>query len=198
MCDPVTIAVAGATGLAIGDEVIANDERRKQNKIKEEAVDLHKRVFANKLEGVGQQFRGNQVQSGEAKQQRTIAGMKARALSQAGASASGVQGLSVDAVLDDFTRQVGTGNSTIDQSLDLQKNSTNTAIKGLKLGTEGQLFNLRKEEFNPFQAALRIGGKAFGAFGAAGGFSGGGAAPQTPTASNPVATNTGQSFGPGF
>jgi hypothetical protein len=188
MCDPVTIAVVGATGLAVGDEFIANDQRRKQNKLKEEAADLHKRVYNNRVESVGKEFRGKQIQAGEAKQQRSIEAMKARALSKTGASASGVTGLSVDAVLDDFTRQEGTGNSTIDQSLKLQASSTDTALKGLALGTEGQLFNLRKEEFNPAAAALRVGGKAFGAFTGAGGGQGGGGS------SAPSGINTTQQF----
>jgi hypothetical protein len=192
MCDPVTIAVTGAAGLALGDEFIANDQRRIRNKLKSEAADLHKRVYNNRVEGVGKEFRGKQIQAGEVKGQRSIEAMKARAQSQAGASASGVTGLSVDAVLDDFTRQEGTGNSTIDQSLELQASATNTALKGLSLGTEGQLFNLRKEEFNPAAAALRIGGKAFGTFLAAGGGNGG----SKPSASSPVATNTGNTFGP--
>lgn len=192
MCDPVTIAVAGASGLAVGDEFIANDQRRLRNNLKEEAADLHRRVYRNKVEGVGKEFRGKQIQAGEAKQQRSLEAMKARAASQVGASATGVTGLSVDAVLDDFTRQEGVGNSTIDQSLKLQSSATTTALKGLSLGTEGQLFNLRKEKFNPAAAALRIGGKAFGAFMASGGTNGG----SQPSASSPVATNTGQTFGP--
>jgi hypothetical protein len=199
MCDPVSVAVVGATGLAVGDEFIANDERRKQNKLKEEAADLHRRVFDNKVEAVGKEFRGKRIQASEAKQQRSIEAMRARALSQTSASASGVTGLSVDAVLDDFTRQEGVGNSSIDHSLNLQASSTNTALRGLALGTEGQLFNLRKEAFNPLAAALRIGKSAFGAFTGAGGFSGGKDDPTpdpTPSASNPVATNTGQTFGP--
>ena len=102
----------------------------------------------------------------ESKQQRSIEAMQARADSQVGASASGVTGLSVDAVLDDFTRQEGVGNSTIDNSLDLQRDSTNTAVRGLALGTEGALFNLRKEQFNPVSAVLKIGKGAFGGFAA--------------------------------
>jgi hypothetical protein len=195
MCDPVTIAVAGAAGLAVGDEFIANDDRRKANKLKEEAADLHRKVYNNKVEGVGKEFRGRQVQASEAKQQRSIEAMQARALSQAGASTSGVTGLSVDAVLDDFTRQEGVGNSTIDNSLKLQASATDTALKGLALGTEGALFNLRKEEFNPARAALRVGKSAFGAFLASGGGKGGGDG-TTPSASTPVATNTGRTFGP--
>jgi len=163
MCEPVTLAVIGGS-LAAAEVLGENDERRKNNKLKEEAANLHRRVFANKVEGIDQEFRGKQVAASESKQQRSIEAMQARADSQAGASASGVTGLSVDAVLDDFTRQEGVGNSTIDNSLDLQRDSTNTAVKGLALSTEGALFNLRKEEFNPVAAVLKIGKGAFGGF----------------------------------
>jgi len=193
MCDPVSMAVA-AGSLGVADVLMENDNRRKQNKLKEEAADLHRRVYRNQVESVGKEFRGKQIQASETKQQRSIEAMRARAFSQAGASASGVTGLSVDAVLDDFTRQEGTGNSSIDNSLKLQASSTNTAIKGLALGTEGQLFNLRKEKFNPLAAALKIGKAAFGGYTAAGG--GKSPAGTTPSASNPVSTNTGQTFGP--
>jgi len=196
MCEPVTLAVIGGS-IAAAQVVGENDERIKSNSIKAEAANLHRRVFANKVEGVDQEFRGKQVAASEAKQQRSIEAMQARADSQVGASASGVTGLSVDAVLDDFTRQEGVGNSTIDNSLELQKDSTNTAVKGLALGTEGALFNLRKEHFNPVAAALKIGSGAFSGFsaGTAGG-KGTGNKGQFEGVSNDVASSVTSNFKP--
>jgi len=191
MCDPVIASTAAAVGFAGADEIMKNDQRRKGNKIKQEAADLHRRVFRNKVEGIDAEFRGKQVQASEAKQQRTLEAWKARATSQVGASASGVTGLSVDAVLDDFTRQEGVGNSSIDSSIEKQAQTTNIGVRGLALGTEGALFNLRKENFNPFTAALNIGKAGFRAFSAAGGGTAG-----APSAARPVPTNTGKQFGP--
>lgn len=154
MCEPVTIA---ATVMAIGSVAMSEVNRRKGNKIKDQAARQQRKVFQQKAEQAANQYAGDQIASSDQLQQLEVETLKKGASAQVSASASGTSGLSVDAVLADFQRQGGTGASTIRQQLAKRKTSTDLAVEGARLGTESALFNLRKEKFNPIAAVLTIG-----------------------------------------
>ena len=173
MCEPVSISIATATVLAAGSVALQDQQRRTGNKLKDQAAILEGKRFGNQQAGVSQGLAADQIAASETKQATKLAGLKARATSQAGASVSGVEGLSVDAVLNDFDRQVGTATSQTDLSLSLNKSAANIGLEGARIGSEGALFNLRPEKFNPAAAALQIGSAAFSAASDAGAFKGG-------------------------
>ncbi len=167
MCEPITlaamsVAIAGA-GIAAKDA-----QRRSGNKLKDQAATLQKRVFGNQLEGIANEFAGNQIAASEDKQQIKINALKARSTAQL--HAGDTTGLSVDAVLNDFARQEGRATSSITQGLELRKGTTDLAVQSAALGTEGALFNLRKEKFNPGAAALELVSAGVSGFNAGGGF----------------------------
>jgi hypothetical protein len=169
MCEPVSLTMAGlAIAGAAGGVAIKNQQRKSNNKIKDEAADLQGRVFNNQAEGIAQGFANNRIAVSEEKQQIKINAMKARSLSQI--NAGDTTGLSVDAVLNDFTRQEGRSTSSVTRSLELAQDTTNTGLEGARLGNEGALFNLRKEAFNPAAAALEIGSAGVRGFADGGGF----------------------------
>jgi hypothetical protein len=162
MCDPVSLSLVGiAAAGAVGSVALQDQQRRTGNKLKDQAAALEARRFGNQQASVSQGLTADQIGASETKQALRISGLQARATSQVGASASGVEGLSVDAVLDDFDRQVGTATSQTDLSLDINKSATNLGLEGARIGSEGALFNLRPEKFNPAAAALQIGEAAF-------------------------------------
>lgn len=195
MCEPVSLTLAGvAVAGAVGSVALQDQQRRTANKLKDQAATLEGKRFGNQQAGVSQGLQADQIAASETKQAVQIAGMKARATSQAGASASGVEGLSVDAVLNDFDRQVGTSTSQTDLSLSINKTAANIGLEGARIGSQGALFNLRPEKFNPAAAALQIGSAA------AQGYASGQRAPKkapsggTPQQKRQVANNVANSF----
>lgn len=169
MCEPVSLTI-GAMAIAGAGIAVQDEQRKSGNKLKQEAADLQTRVFQNKSAQINQQFAGEQIRTSEEIQQIRIDAMQKRATSQVNASASNVTGLSVDAVLADFDRQEGRATSSSRRQLELTESSTNLNIEATHLGTEGAMFNLRPEAFNPAAAALQIGSAGFSAFTGAGGF----------------------------
>lgn len=181
MCEPITIF----TALAVAQVALGEVERKQQNKIIDQNAAQQRKVFQQKAEQAANKFAGDQIASSEQLFQLGVETQQKEATAKTAASAAGVSGLSVDAVLADFTRQGGTGSSTIKQQLEHQRLSTDLSIEGARLGTESALMNLRKTKFNPVAAALQIGQGAAtgfalsGAGGAKGPAKGGGGNPYT-------------------
>ncbi|WP_448189666.1 virion core protein, T7 gp14 family [Azospirillum sp. sgz301742] len=94
---------------------------------------------------------------------------KARARARVAAGEAGVSGISVDALMADFSRQEGTYNSTVEENYARKSAQLDLNMQGLQKGAQGQINQIPEPKAPDFTgAALRLGGdvmKAYAAFG---------------------------------
>lgn len=118
MCEPVTLTMMG---LAIASAAVSYSAQQKQataqakyqNEIQQQANDSASESFRQGTSAVGRRLIQNDQQAGQALAENAVNAMQARAHAAVAAGESGVSGVSVDALMGDFSRIEAANNHAI-------------------------------------------------------------------------------------
>ena len=157
MCDPVSLSIM-AVGIAMAATtvVMQNKQRRNNNKLKKLQSELNKETFESQKAGTARKLRGDRQATARTIQEQRMKGAQASAFSQVSASNSGASGLSVDALLSEFSKREGRSVINIQGALKAEEDITGINLETQRLGLASGLVSLTPAKFNPAAAALTI------------------------------------------
>jgi hypothetical protein len=175
----ISIAVAAAstaTTMAVQSEQAAASNRYQQKA--QDARDKEiQDAYALSIESMHQQQKALQErerQEGEAtvteEERNARAAAEARATARTAAGEAGVSGLSLDALLGDFTRQESSYRYGVRRNLSISTDQLTAEMEGVRATAQGRAASIPRLNLEPVNgpsylgAALRIGGDALGAY----------------------------------
>lgn len=144
MCDPVTAGVVmgtAQTGMSIKQQ---RNNIATQKKVQKNASDQERQRYLNEVSQTRLRERQEQIAAAQKMRQGQTEVREARATARLSAGESGVGGLSVDAIINDLTRQEGEYNASIQQQLAFSDQATSLALEGAGLGFTNNMLRINK------------------------------------------------------
>lgn len=184
MCGPATqLAFTVAMGVMQyqAQQRQANAQAEYQNQLAiarneqiERNAELANRAFIQQSEQINRRTQQEQVAASEEIQQVQIERLDAQGRAEAAAAAAGVQGLSVQNLLNNFQRQEARYRSAVQQNLAFAQENAEAEKKGLRAQAEGRIASIPAYAPEPvarpsfFGTALGIGGRVLDNYARAG------------------------------
>lgn len=169
MCNPAAAAiiqVAAAAATAYGQQ----QQSKVQTRVAENNTANARRAQLDGLDA--QAAQGNQAQevANRAATTNAINAAKARANINAVAAESGVSGLSIDALVNDVSRQEATNYETLAANQAHDADQRYRVAQGDAAATQSRINSVQPGQFSAALAAIQIAGAGASAYGNAGGF----------------------------
>jgi len=118
MCEPTTIALAVQAATAAAGTASAIDGANKQNAAAAQNAQSAKDAYFLKTKQANLQIAQEQTQASQQKRDGDLKAMKSQGTAMAAAGASGVQGVNINQLLNDFERSEGVLTDRISQRLE--------------------------------------------------------------------------------
>ena len=156
MCDPVTIAVGMAvaqTGMSIHGQ---RQQAKTQAKVQKNASAAERQRYLHEVSSMRIQQGQEQVAAAQRIQESTRKAREARATARVSAGEAGVAGLSVDALINDLTREEANYSFATNQQLQMNDVNRNLQLRDAGLGFTNNMLRINKpiEKPNYLGAAL--------------------------------------------
>lgn len=155
MCEPISMAVGAiSTAASIKSQKAAI---KAQEKAQANASALERARYLNEVSVTRQRQRQEQIVAAQQLQEGQTQAMQARATARTSAGESGVAGLSVDALINDLTRQEAEYSFNITQQQKFQEQNTNNVLEAAGLGFTAEMLRINKPipKVDYFGAALK-------------------------------------------
>lgn len=128
-----------------------------QRQVQANASAQERARYLNEVSVTRQRQRQEQIAAAQKLQEGQTQAMEARATARVSAGESGVSGLSVDALINDLSRQEAQYNFSIQQQLQFQEQNTNNVLEAAGLGFTSNMLRINKPiaKTDYFGAALQ-------------------------------------------
>ena len=158
MCDPVTATVMSVASAGVqykGQQAAAKAQRIQQAR----ASEMERKRYLAEVGSMRLQQRQEEVVKAQKIQDIRKRAMEARATAKVSAGESGVAGLSIDALINDFTRQEAQSTFSLDQQSTLTNQARDRHLEAAGLGFTNNMLRINK----PIQEADLFGSLIQGA-----------------------------------
>jgi hypothetical protein len=155
MCEPISMAVAAvSTAASIKTQ---KNAIKAQRQVQANASTTERARYLNEVSVTRQRQRQEQIAAAQKLQEGQTQAMEARATARVSAGESGVSGLSVDALINDLSRQEAQYNFSIQQQLQFQEQNTSNVLDAAGLGFTSNMLRINKPipKTDYFGAALQ-------------------------------------------
>ena len=156
MCEPISMGVVGALSTAASIKTQKNAIKA-QRQVQANASAQERARYLNEVSVTRQRQRQEQIAAAQKLQEGQTQAMEARATARVSAGESGVSGLSVDALINDLSRQEAQYNFSIQQQLQFQEQNTSNVLDAAGLGFTSNMLRINKPipKTDYFSAALQ-------------------------------------------
>lgn len=164
MCDPVTAMVTFAAvtgGLGVYQSYEAS---RQQNAVFKQNQKNSLKSLVDSYDSQAVSANQRREAAGQSATQNAIEAAKARATATAAATDSNIGGLSVDALMNELTRQESTNYGNIATNERFAEEQRQREAQGLTNQTQSRINSVAPGSFNPIIGLLQIGSEAGGAY----------------------------------
>jgi len=156
MCEAVTIGLAMGA-LSAGTQAIGQQQQAKtQAKVQQSASAAERQRYLQEVASMRVQQGQEQVAAAQRIQEATRKARESRSTARVSAGEAGVAGISVDALVNDLTREEAQHNFATQQQLDMNDVNRNMQLKDAGLGFTNNMLRINKpiEQPNYLGAAL--------------------------------------------
>jgi len=156
MCDPVTIGIAMGAASA-GTQVMGQRQMAKtQAKVQKNASAAERQRYLHEVSSMRLQQGQEQVAAAQRIQESTRKAREARSTARVSAGEAGVAGLSVDALINDLTREEASYNFATQQQTQMNDVNRSLQLRDAGLGFTNNMLRINKpiEQPNYLGAAL--------------------------------------------
>jgi len=162
MCDPVTIGIAMGAASA-GTQVMGQRQMAKtQAKVQKNASAAERQRYLHEVSSMRLQQGQEQVAAAQRIQESTRKAREARSTARVSAGEAGVAGLSVDALINDLTREEASYNFATQQQTQMNDVNRSLQLRDAGLGFTNNMLRINKPIEQPDYLGAAISGAQTG------------------------------------